>query len=248
VQKDTKTRISRPFPWEQEYSYPYEDSLFLHQFLTSDGAAYAVRTDNSGGLEAIATPLGQSYAFGLRPTLGLYSLYILLPWTLATYTLDGTGRVLRRSLGRNVVEFQDGKSDESLSRRWKTKTMELNQEVAMEDDRGGWWVNHTVADKFFRKGFHSAYAISADGQTIRNIQSFALESGEREGAPHADYTCRKSTKDFRVDCEGTLMTQPIAYSVTYDRTNQLPSSVNGFDIISSLQTTAFRHAKRGIQV
>jgi hypothetical protein len=126
--------------------------------------------------------------------------------------------------------------------------MELNQEVAMEDDRGGWWVNHTVADKFFSQGFHSAYVISADGQTIRNIQSFALESGEGEGAPHADYTCRKSTKDFRVDCDGTLMTQPIAYSVTYDRTIHLPSSVNGFDIISSMQTTAFRHAKRGLQV
>jgi hypothetical protein len=126
--------------------------------------------------------------------------------------------------------------------------MELNQEVANEDDRGGWWVNHTVADKFFRQGFYSAYAISADGQTIRNIQSFALESGGEAAAPHADYTCRKSAKDFRVDCDGTLMTQPIAYSVTYDRTNQLPSSVNGFDIISSLQTTAFRHVKRGIQV
>jgi len=104
-----------------------------------------------------------------------------------------------------------------------------------------------VADKFFRQGFYSAYAISADGQTIRNIQSFALES-EVAGAPHADYTCRKSTKDFRVDCDGTLMAQPIAYSVTYDRTNQLPSAVNGFDIISGLQTTAFRHAKRGLQV
>jgi hypothetical protein len=125
--------------------------------------------------------------------------------------------------------------------------MELNQEVAMEDDKVRWWVNHTVADKFFRQGFHSAYAISADGQTIRNIQSFSMEIGEK-AAPHADYTCRKSTKDFRVDCDGTLMAQPIAYSVTYDRTNQLPSSVNGFDIISSLQTTAFRHAKRGIQV
>jgi hypothetical protein len=125
--------------------------------------------------------------------------------------------------------------------------MELNQEVAMEDDKGRWWVNHTVADKFFSQGYYSAYAISADVQTIRNIQSFALESG-KEGAPHADYTCRKSTKDFRVDCDGTLMMQPIAYSVTYDRTNQLPSSVNGFDIISSLQTTAFRHAKRGLQV
>ncbi len=246
--KTRNIEFSWPPSWEQEYSYPYEDSLFLHQFLRADGAAYAVRTDNSGGLEAIATPLGQSYAFGLRPTLGLFSLYVLLPWASATYTLDGTGRVLRRSLGRNVIEFQDGKQDEALSRRWKTKTMELNQEVAMEDDKGRWWVNHTVADKFFRQGFYSAYAISADGQTIRNIQSFALESGGEEGAPHADYTCRKSAKDFRVDCDGTLMAQPIAYSVTYDRTNQLPSSVNGFDITSSLQTTAFRHAKRGIQV
>jgi len=231
----------------EEYRYPYEDSLFLHQLLTADGAVYAVRTDNSGGLESITTPLGQVFAFGIRPTLGVYSLYVRVPWTTVTYTLDGTGRVLRRSLGNHVTEFKDVKDDDELTQRWKTKTMELNQEVAMKEDTGGMWVNQTLADKFFSRGFYSAYAISADGQSIRNLQSY--ESAREEGqAPHVDYTCRKSTKDYRVDCEGTLMQQPIAYSVTFDRTNQLPSSVNGFEVISGLQTTAFRHAASGLQV
>lgn len=227
----------------QEYGYPYEDSLFLNHFQTADQAVYAVQTDNSGGLESITTPLGHTVTLGIRPTLGVFSLYVRAPWATATYQLDATGRLLSRHVGNHVTEFLVPAEDwpAAGTRRWKTKTMELKQELRLDAAR--WWVNQTLTDKFTGRVFISSYGISTDGSMIRNAQS--LSSG---AAPHVNYTCRKSTKDLRVDCDGTLFSQPISYSVTFDRTNQLPSSVNGFEVITGIQTMVYRHPARGLQV
>ena len=229
----------------QEYRYQYEDSLFLHQLLTPEQAVYTLGTDNSGGLESLTTPLGHTTTFGIRPTLGVFTLYMRAPWVTVAYQLDAGGRVLSRHVGNHVTEFLAAEEQRPLDRKWITKTMELVQDVNFNADNGGWWVNHTSSDKLFKHYLVSAFQVAADGAAIRNLQQ--LETGS-EVLPHVDYTCRKSTKDYRVDCEGKLLNQPIEYSVAYDRTNQLPASVNGFEVTTGLQTTVFRHVAQGLQV
>jgi hypothetical protein len=174
--------------------------------------------------------------------LGVFVFSVHAPWASSVaYQLDAQGRVLGRSIGNHVADFQE-EMLQPLARSVSTKTMELKQEVGPTDGTGSLWVNQTLRDKFFEHYLDSDYHIAADGSTIRNIQTGSDRS------PHADYMCQKQAKDNRIECKGSLLNQPIEYSVTYDRTNQLPVSVNGFDVIAGLQTTVFRHGTQGLQV
>lgn len=221
-----------------EYSYPYEDAIYPDKYKTQNGEEYELRTDNSGGIQQITTPMRFNHLFNVQARVGQYLLSYQPPWSpIPFHFIFGEDGVITRIRSPGSEQYLVYEQDYGGSVSARTHNIEISQHSHRNI------VKQRVLDDVPKTDVNTSYTIQPG--EIKMVQKATRDSILLS---NISSSCSKLLDEHEVVCSIEVGEKKNIYRMSYDLASHQVTHINQFSFVRDLTSVTIKNQKKKFEL